>query len=328
MQVNRRLLEWGIFLMLLGGIPALVQLGLLDPQLLVGAWRLWPLIVVGFGLGLILRRTSLAPLGGMVVAATFGVILGSLLAAGPAFAALGRDCGGTGGGTPFPDQTGAFSGERASVELHPMCRAATIATAEGNNWAISGTNRNGQAPRVTATPNKLTVRGDDGGGIPFLGTGPGRGDWRISLPRGLPVDLSTSADFGDLQADLAGARIGNLSLTVNFGQADVNLAQATVQSVSVTANFGSTVLHLPASSSFQGSATANFGSLDLCVPEAAGLRITVGGGAFSSTDFTRRGMTRGGNTWTSAGYDAAAAKIDLSTTANFGSIQLDEEDCQ
>jgi len=330
MRVNRGLLNWGIFLILLGGIPALVQLGVLDPAALVGAWRLWPLIIVGLGFGLLLRRTSLGFLGGLLVAATLGVIFGSLLAAGPAFAGLGRDCGRGEGGKPFPDQTGSFSGDRASVELRAACRSTTISTGDGAGWSVAGSSRDGAPPSVTASASSLTIRSDSGRGdiLPFLDGGGSPGAWRIGLPRQPTVDLSATSDFGDLTADLSGARVGNLSVTVNFGQADLGLAGATVQSLSITSNFGSTVLRVPKESSFHGSITANFGSLELCVPSGVGLRVTVGGGAFSSTDFGDRGMTQAGNTWTTPGYDAAAAKVDLSTTANFGNVELHGENCQ
>jgi hypothetical protein len=330
MHVNRGLLNWGVFLILLGGIPALVQFGVLDPAALVGAWRLWPLIIVGLGLGLLLRRTSLEFLGGLVVAATLGVVFGSLLAAGPAFAGLGRDCGGGDGGRPFPEQSGSFTGDRASVELRAACRSTTIATAEGAGWSVAGTSRDGAPPSVSGSAGSVTIRSDTGRGeiLPFLEGGGSPGAWRITLPRQPTVDLTATSDFGDLTADMKGANVGNLSLTVNFGQADLGLTEATVQSLSITSNFGSTTLRVPAGSSFHGSITANFGSLDLCVPSGVGLRVTVGGGAFSSTDFGDRGMTQAGNTWTSAGYDAAASKVDLSTTANFGNVELHGENCQ
>jgi len=59
-RIDRRLLGWGVFFVLLGGIPLLVQSGVLDPGLLAGAWHLWPLVIVGLGLGLILGRTPFA----------------------------------------------------------------------------------------------------------------------------------------------------------------------------------------------------------------------------------------------------------------------------
>ena len=53
MRVNRGLLNWGIFLVVLGAIPLAVQLRVLDPQLAADLVRLWPLILIGLGLGLL-----------------------------------------------------------------------------------------------------------------------------------------------------------------------------------------------------------------------------------------------------------------------------------
>ena len=327
MRIDRRLLGWGVFFVLLGGIPLLVQSGVLDPGLLAGAWRLWPLVIVGLGLGLILGRTPFAVAGSLLVAATFGMIFGSLLAAGPTLGAIGRDCGSDVTGTRFPDRTGTFAGSAANVDLHVSCRHVSVATADGNGWSVTGTSRSGEGPRITSDPTNLAVRGNDDG-VPFVESGASRGDWTITLPRSVPIALSTTADFGSLDANLAGVNLTDLAMTANFSNATLDLSQAKVESMSLTANFASTAVHLPSGSNMQGSVTANFGSLALCVPAGIGLRVTVAGGALSSTDLEGSGMTRVGNTWTSAGYDAAAARTDLTTTANFGSVQRDGEACR
>src|SRR6476619_7537957 len=82
MHVDRRFLAWGVFFLVLGGIPLAVRQGWIPASALEGAWELWPLILIGIGLHLALRRTSLAALGGLVVAATFGLLLGSAIATG------------------------------------------------------------------------------------------------------------------------------------------------------------------------------------------------------------------------------------------------------
>ena len=45
-----------------------------------GRW--WPLLLIGWGIGLLLRRTPVEWLGGAVVAITFGIMGGGLLATG------------------------------------------------------------------------------------------------------------------------------------------------------------------------------------------------------------------------------------------------------
>ena len=55
MHVHRRFLGWGVFFILLGAIPLAVQAGLLTAAQVADWWRFWPLILVGIGLGLLLR---------------------------------------------------------------------------------------------------------------------------------------------------------------------------------------------------------------------------------------------------------------------------------
>ena len=82
MHVNRSLLGWGVFFILVGAIPLAVQAGLLTTAQISDWWRFWPLILVGIGLGLLLRRTALEALGGLVVAATFGIMVGAAASGG------------------------------------------------------------------------------------------------------------------------------------------------------------------------------------------------------------------------------------------------------
>jgi hypothetical protein len=82
MHVDRRLLNWGLFFILLGAIPIAVQQGLIPESAVARAWTLWPLLLVAAGIGLLLRRTRLEFVGGLISAATLGVIGGGLLASG------------------------------------------------------------------------------------------------------------------------------------------------------------------------------------------------------------------------------------------------------
>lgn len=59
MHLDRRFLNWGVFFIVLGGVPLAVQQGLLDRDLAARAWLLWPLLIIAAGVGLLLRRTDL-----------------------------------------------------------------------------------------------------------------------------------------------------------------------------------------------------------------------------------------------------------------------------
>ena len=54
MSTRRGPLFWGLFLLLLGGIPLLVRGDVLDDAVFADAWRLWPLILVAVGLAILL----------------------------------------------------------------------------------------------------------------------------------------------------------------------------------------------------------------------------------------------------------------------------------
>lgn len=47
MSIDRGFLGWGVFLILLGGIPLAVNQGWLDAAVVEGAWQLWPVVIIG-----------------------------------------------------------------------------------------------------------------------------------------------------------------------------------------------------------------------------------------------------------------------------------------
>ena len=160
MHVNRGLLGWGVFFITLGCVPLAVRAGYLDPAAVARAWELWPLILVGIGLGLILRRTKAAAVGGLVVAVTFGLMGGALLAGGlPSVGGISA-CGfgsNGGNGTAFPDQAGSF-GLEARVDLELNCGELAVASADGTAWTVTGTSDGGRPPEVQASGERLLVR--------------------------------------------------------------------------------------------------------------------------------------------------------------------------
>jgi len=57
MRLDRRRLNWGVFLHHPGRCSAGLPAGRVSLSTLSDAWRLWPLVLVGIGLGLVLSRT-------------------------------------------------------------------------------------------------------------------------------------------------------------------------------------------------------------------------------------------------------------------------------
>ena len=324
MRINRGLLGWGVFLIVLGAIPLAVRGGYLDTDTVAHAWELWPLILIGIGLGLMLQRTQLAVVGGLVVAVTFGVLGGSLIAVGlPAGGALaGCSVGvGSGSGTPFETRTGQLGGS-GTVDLDLNCGEITVSPASGPGWTVTGSDDSGKGPDITATADRLRIRSAEQRGVGFMRSGQ---RWQVNLPQDPSLNLTVAVNAGSGRLDLAGAHVPTVNLSVNAGSITADLSgAATVGSVSASANAGSLKVSLPAAN-VTGSLSVNAGSIEFCVPAGVGLRLRDGNNPLSSNNFGSRGLTRSGQTWTTSGYDSAATRIDLSTSANLGSITLNPE---
>jgi hypothetical protein len=326
MRVNRGLLGWGVFFITLGCVPLAVRAGYLDEGSVARAWELWPLILVGIGLGLLLQRTKAAAVGGLVVAVTFGLMAGGLLAGGlPSFGGV-TACGlGTGGGegSAFPTQDGSLDLEaRVDVELN--CGELALASGDGTGWTVAGTSDGGRPPQIEASGARLRVRSPEQSGV---NVGIRGSRWDITLPRQTSLQFGLAVNAGSADLDLAGMRVPRLDVSVNAGDATVDasgLVEASYLSASV--NAGSMSLWLPAPrADLRGDLSVNAGSNEVCVPDGVGLRIRMDENAFGSQNFGDRGLVQAGDTWTRPGYDAATARIDLAASANLGSITLNPE---
>jgi hypothetical protein len=327
MRVNRGLLGWGVFFIVLGAVPLAVRAGVIDPARLVNAWQLWPLILVGIGLGLVLSRTRAAILGGLVVAVTFGLIGGAALATGLAWNGFGLASCGVGvadRGPAFPASSGTLTGS-APVRLEMDCGEVTASPADGAGWTLEGTSDDGVAPEVAAAAGALTVRAPERAAR----LGATGSTWRLSLPReaSIALDLAVNAGSGDL--DLAGMTVTRIDTSVNAGSARVDASGAGgTRTLDASVNAGSATILLPVpEGTLRGSVSVNLGSAEVCVPDGVAVRIH-GGATLGSIDGGRLGLVETGDGWVSPAYDGAASRVELDVSANLGSISIGPEgDC-
>lgn len=326
MRINRGFLGWGVFFIVLGAVPLAVRGGALDPDLVRRAWELWPLILVGIGLGLVLERTELAVVGSIVVAGTFGLMGGALIATGVGSPASFTTCGFGGGGDqgdPFPSQGGPL-GADTQVRIDLNCGELTAATVDGSEWKLEGRSSDGNPPEIATTSSGLVVRSPSRKGVDLT---PDASRWDLSLPRtgAMSVGLSLNAGSADLRLD--GATVPSFDVSVNAGDASVDLGTAlAVTSVGASVNAGSLSITLPRPTGvLSGNLSVNAGALEMCVPDGTPIRLRTGDSPLGSNNFGDRGLVRTGNTWTSVGFDGAAGAVDLHLSANLGSITLNPE---
>lgn len=328
MAVDRRLLNWGVFLVLLGAVPLAVAQGWVPRDLVARAWELWPFILVGAGVGLILGATPLRALGGIVVSATFGVMLGALIAVGfGGFNLGGFGCGGATAGAPqVLQESGSFDDGSGSVVLSANCTSLEIATAAGSAWSIDVHGTANARPTVDRAGGQLEVRSPNSNIVfPF---GNQRARWRADLGTDTRFEtLMIRLNAGDASVNLAGATVSDLSFDGNaVGDTRLDLSSATVARLDVRVNAGDVAIVLPAAASLQGTIEGNAASVDLCAPAGVGLRLLVDDNITASDNYDDAGLVRSGSAWETPGYASAATRIELHTIGSAVSYTLNPED--
>ncbi len=321
MRIDQQFLNWGVFLILLGGIPLAAQQNVIDRSALAHSWQLWPLIIVGIGVGLVLRRTSVEGLGGLIVAATFGVMLGGVIAVGGNFGALSGACGSTAASQGFATAQGPTN-DPTNVDLEFNCGDLTVATQPGTGWAVSGTSTDGRQPNVDASNGRLSVRSRDQGFDVF-----GRNErdtWTVTLPQDQSISLSVHLNAGSSTIGLGSARLEDVQVETNAGSTTIDASGATVDRLQVHVNAGSAKVSLPRTAT-GGSISVNAGSVSFCVPQGVGLRLTSSE-TLSSDNFGDAGLVRTDSGWQSTDYASAEQRIDLSVSASLASLSLNPKD--
>lgn len=325
MRINRGFLAWGVFLLIVGAIPLAVRAGYLTEDQIRNVGSLWPLILIGIGVGILLARTRYAFVGGILVAATFGVIVGGVLSGG--VEGLGAGACGPGGGnmTAFETREGPLTESTGSVDLHMNCGDVTLAVGAGNTWRIEGEGRDGQGPSVNADNDSLRISSHDGGRGWFDGLNDSE-IWRVTLPESVRLDFSMDLNAGGSTLDLGGASIDRFDLTLNAGSVTLDMGSVSeIGDFEIDLNAGALELTVP-NVSFEGSIGVNAGSVSLCTPPGSALRLTTAESIVAAYDYDDQGLVKDGSTWETPGFDTAAVKIELDTRANAGSFSLNPED--
>lgn len=311
MRIRPGLLFWGIFFLLLGGIPLLVRAGVLDANALADAWRLWPLLLVALGVSLILGRTSAGLLGTALAAVVLGIAAGGVLASGTNI--IGN-VGGCGPDTATDQQlqdAGTYSGPMMAT-FNLDCGALDVSTQQGSDWSVQAKYR-GPAPTLERSDTTLALDSPDGFGVR-------RQDWNVVLPADQARELRIDANASAVTGRLAGAKLTDLHLSINAGDARIDASEGTLGRIDVSGNAAR--VRLRVGSDTTGSMSANAGSLELCTPPGAALRFQVAEQLTFAHNLDDQGLVKSGDVWTREGATGAPT-IDLSIRGNAATFTLD-----
>ena len=311
MRIRSGLLFWGIFFLLLGGIPLLVRAGVVDADVLAEAWRLWPLLLVALGVSLILGRTSAGLLGTALAAIVLGVAAGGALASGTN---LIGNVGGCGPDTTTDQrlQDGGTASGPVTATFDLDCGALDVSTQQGSDWTVDAKYR-GAAPTLDRSDTTLALHSPDGFGVR-------RQDWNVTLPADQARDVRIDANASTVSGRFAGAQLTTFHLSVNAGDARIDASEGKLGQIDVSGNAARVRLRL--GSDTTGSLSANAGAIDLCTPPGAALHFQVAEQLTFAHNLKDQGMTKSGDAWTREGATGAPT-IDLSISGNAASFTLD-----
>jgi hypothetical protein len=315
MRVDRRLVFFGIFFVVFGGVLLGARQGWIPENVVASLWRLWPVLLIALGLSILLARGSAAWIGGAFAAAVLGAMAAGLVQGG-IMPFVG--CGGDESGTSFESQTGELASS-AGFDVTFSCGELDVATAAGSAWRLEGRSSNGRAPDVRTSDSGVAIESSLRSAIGFGG---GREAWQVTMPREPTIDFGVTLNAGSGRVLLEGAHLSNVGVTVNAGSLSLDLRGAeAVGDLDGTVNAGSNVTWLP-ELPVQGSLTVNAGSLVICAPEGLGLRLNTGDNPISSNDFDRAGLVRTSDGWETPDYATAPIRAELDVSANAGSVSL------
>ena len=317
MHIDRRLLGWGLFFILAGGIPLAVRANVLDESLVAQWANLWPLLLIAWGIGLLLRSTPVEWIGGALTAITLGVMGGGLLTTGMSALPFATGCTSNAAATVFQARTGDL-GADAQLNVEFNCGKLAVGAGDGSTWSLTGSDPDGRGPKVTNTGTQVSIEPEDTDSFP----GGGRSSWNLTVPRNPNLTVGLTLNAGDGTVDLTGASISSATVTLNAGQLDLAMgAVSRAGDVNATVNAGAAAITLDAGPRAVNM-SLNAGSLQLCVPVGTPLRVTWSG-TLGSNNFNAAGLTQvDASTWTTSTFNAQESHTELHVTANAGSFDL------
>jgi hypothetical protein len=339
MRINRSLLNWGVFLIALGGVPLAVDQGWLESDIARDLGQLWPLILVGIGLGLILRWTPLSWFGGALVAATFGVIFGATVVSvrdsdftdlqGVIPAIASSNCAGNEVGSASTRDGKVADPDEFELDATLSCGQLDVKRAAAATWSLAARHDPDDAPRIEETDRdgattRLELSQQPGDDLGILGW-QARSEWDVEVPSGAALRLDTTLNAARSTVDAGSGPVERVAGTFNASDVRLDLGEATMPSpasVDLTFNASDADVVLPVGDIGAGI-TLNASSLDLCVPAAAALRVdyssVLGGDDLGSSGLTEE---RPGE-WITPDFASAGERISLTITNTVSSFSID-----
>ena len=296
-QSRRISLVGPLILIGLGIILLLNNLGILEWSVWEVILRLWPVLLIAWGLDLIIGRRSI---WGSLLAL---VLIVALLAG--ALWLFGAGIG-TGRVVAAEEIRQALDGAtQAEVVIAPAVGTLYIEALPESANLVEGAIRLGSGERATpefaveGETATFTLRSEGMAFGPFVGSWDDQRGWDLGLNPDVPLQLKVSLSVGESDVDLTGLTVSDLEVSMGVGQ---------------------TTVILPDEGRFRAKIEGAIGQTIVVIPEGMAARIHVDTGLAGrqlSDEYQRHG-----DVYTSPGYESADNRVDLQVSQAIGNVTI------
>jgi len=286
-----------VILIGLGIILLLNNLGILEWSVWEVILRLWPVLLIAWGLDLIIGRRSI-----------WGSLLALVLIVALLTAALwlfGTGIG-TGRVVAVEEIRQALDGAtQAEVVIAPAVGTLQVEALPESANLVEGAIHLGSSER--ATPDftvegktaTFTLRSEGVAFGPFVGSWGEQRGWDLRLNPDVPLQLEVSLGVGESNVDLTSLTVSDLEVSMGVGQ---------------------TTVILPDEGRFQAKIDGAIGQTIVAIPEGMAARIHVDTGPAGRQ--LPDEYQRHGDVYTSPGYESAENRVDLKVSQAIGNITI------
>jgi Domain of unknown function (DUF5668) len=302
---SRRPLFWPVVLIGIGVVALLFNLGWLTWDEVGRLYRLWPLLLIALGIGIMFRGRLPAR-----VANLFGAVLLVLvvIAVGGAVAAIPG---------AFTDSTGPVVTTHAAAPAGEVAAPHLSLSAGAAQIAVRGGSTGGDLYRAT-----FQSPADE---KPDVTLDTATGDLNVNLPGRSGFHWGTENDHRSVDLILDDQLPWVIGLKTGASQTTLDLSTLKVSSVTVESGASSVNMTLPKPTGTVPISVSG-GAMHLTIQRPAGtpIRVTSSGGA-SSVDVDGQhfgGLFHSGQNFLSPDYSSATDRYDITIESGASSIQI------
>jgi hypothetical protein len=308
-------LFWGTLILLIGATLLGVNLGYVNAGVWENLMKLWPVLLIIWGLNIVFRHTYLQ---------FFSYLSPLLLIGAFAYAVTTAPYTDSSGDFIFPgiffndsqitnaaDYNYKFADDKKNPEVKSVdvklelgASKLELGPAPPETFAIVDISSNAGSPNVTFKLEGSVLK-LYGASASSRNIRHSKDDWTVTLPPNYPTAIDVDSGAADCKLDLR---------------------QFNLTSLSVDAGASSLTLSLPApAATYTVSVSSGASSIKFKLPTGAPIQIRSDS-AVTSANFKGAGLVKDGDYWRSAGFDPSKPFVDVEVSAGASSLNLSFEE--